>query len=141
MKLLLICLLMNVAVYAAGVGKIAGTVVDQNGVALIGANVQIIETQQGVSVFNTDGSFVILGIAPGRYTLRVSSIGYKTETFVAVEVLDGQTADEIFAVLTEDVIEDHGGCPGFHRNMFVDLDQTYKVKKIKRAELECRVGW
>lgn len=85
MKLLLICLLMSTVSFAQ-VGKIAGTVVDEYGDGIIGASVQIVETQQGVSVLNVDGSYVILGVRPGSYTVRVAAVGYRSKEFLEVEV-------------------------------------------------------
>jgi hypothetical protein len=49
----------------AGPGKIAGKVVDDAGEAVIGASVQIMETQQGAAV-GIDGNYVILGVQPGK---------------------------------------------------------------------------
>lgn len=92
MKLLLICLLMWSAVFAGGVGKIAGSVVDENGNGVIGAAVQIIETLQGVQVLNPDGSYVFLGVEPGTYSLQFSSIGYGTKEVREVEVSSSLTS-------------------------------------------------
>lgn len=79
MKLLLICLLMCSAGFADGVGKIVGRVVDENGDAVIGANIWTLEMKQGASVLNPDGRYVILGVVPGTYTVKVSCIGYETQ--------------------------------------------------------------
>jgi len=78
MKLLLICLLMCSVGFADGVGKIAGTVVAKDWKTILGATVKILEIQQCVQVSNPAGSFVILGIAPGKYTLEFSAVGYET---------------------------------------------------------------
>lgn len=117
MKLLLICLLMSTAIYAAGAGKIAGRVVDENGVALIGANIQIVETQQGVSAFNADGSFVILGIVPGAYHVRVTSIGYRTKLYACVVVAADSTT-QLETVLREDFVS--GYSPDFNDKAQLD---------------------
>ncbi len=43
------------------------------------ANIYIIETKQG-TVSNEAGHFEFKNMAPGEYTLRVSAMGYRTET-------------------------------------------------------------
>ncbi len=89
MKLLL-CLLMVSAVFAR-TGKIAGTVVDSSGKGVVGAGILILETKQGAFVSNTDGSFVILGVAPGLYTVSVMNVGYATLFINHVAVAADQT--------------------------------------------------
>lgn len=138
MKLLL-CLLMVSAVFAR-TGKIAGMVVDENGEGIIGAAAMIVETKQGGSVRNPDGSFVILGVAPGLYTLRVLSIGYKPQTFVAVQVNDDGTADNIYAVLEFAKIET-SGCFPFRLREHVRLDECNRVRRLTRNELQRLPGW
>ncbi len=57
-------------------GSILGTVVDENGDPLIGANVYLEGTILG-SATDADGTFVILNVPPGDFTLTISMIGYK----------------------------------------------------------------
>ncbi|MBU1919853.1 carboxypeptidase-like regulatory domain-containing protein, partial [bacterium] len=84
-------------------GKIAGTVVDEYGDGVIGAAVQLVETSQGIGVMNLDGSYSILGVEPGTYTVCVSSIGYGTQTFTDVVVSGGLTTT-LNVVLTEEAL-------------------------------------
>ena len=75
----LICLL-TLALPATGAlaqtGKIAGIVRDAStGETLPGVNIIIDGTTQG-AVTNMDGYYVILNVAPGRYDLRASFVGY-----------------------------------------------------------------
>ncbi len=90
MKLMLICLLMCSAGFADGVGKIAGRVVDENGEAVIGALVLILEIDLGVSVLEADGSFVIDGVLPGIYSVKTSSIGHVTDIRSSIQVQPGE---------------------------------------------------
>ncbi len=65
-------------VFSGTTGKISGTVKDsESGEGLIGCNVIIDNTQLGASV-NLDGSFFIMGIAPGKYSVKATMIGYQT---------------------------------------------------------------
>ena len=58
-------------------GSIRGTITDENGEPLIGANVVVKSTVLGAAT-NLAGEFAINGLKPGEYSLRISMIGYKT---------------------------------------------------------------
>ena len=75
-------------------GKIAGQVVDETGVPLVGASVLVEGTSLGAST-DADGYYFILQVRPGTYRLRVSYIGYGTKVIedVAVEVDKTTTID------------------------------------------------
>ncbi|HXX27873.1 MAG TPA: carboxypeptidase regulatory-like domain-containing protein [Terriglobales bacterium] len=62
-------------------GRILGTVTDQGGAAVAGANVVVTDTQRGTSrVLTTDesGSYAAPDLAPGAYQIRVQAKGFKT---------------------------------------------------------------
>ena len=81
---LLVALLLPSLVFA-GTGKIAGHVVDQDDAEMIGVSVQIVGTTQGAAT-NLDGDYVILGVVPGSYTVKISAMGFVPQTFNGVEV-------------------------------------------------------
>ncbi|HEX3008933.1 MAG TPA: TonB-dependent receptor [Bacteroidales bacterium] len=56
-----------------------GIVRDENNHALTGANITIENTFRGV-VTNSEGAFKFQGIKPGELTLKVSFLGYETQT-------------------------------------------------------------
>ena len=59
-------------------GKVSGFITDEKtGEALIGANVFIAETGNGMST-DKNGYYVLQNIIPGSYNLIVSYIGYST---------------------------------------------------------------
>ena len=64
---------------AAQNGTVAGTVVDQAGAPVTPARVLLGATNRG-AVTNQQGKYVITGVAPGTYELRVAIIGYAGET-------------------------------------------------------------
>ena len=75
-------------IFAGGV--IRGTVVDAgDGAPLPGANVQILGTLFGAST-NLEGKFVVENIPPGTYDLRISMIGYRSQTKKNVYVAMGK---------------------------------------------------
>ena len=99
-------------------GKITGQVVEAGtGESLIGATVYIEETSQG-AVVAPDGSYAIINVAPGVYTVRASMVGFGTvrkgevkvsidrttriDFELAVEVIQGE---EIFVTATRPIIE------------------------------------
>lgn len=136
MKLLLICLLMCSAGFADGMGKIAGRVVDENGEAVIGAAVQILETKQGVSVLNPDGSFVILGVLPGTYTVKTSSIGYVTDIQSNTQV---QTGEKTIILIVLGLEKMSGGYDPEYHDMpgSPEYERANKPDSLGRVRMIC----
>jgi outer membrane receptor protein involved in Fe transport len=131
---LFLVLALPLAVWA-GSGKIAGKVVDTNGDAVIGASVQLIETQQGSAV-GVDGNYVILGVQPGTYTVRFTSVGYGTQTVTGVTV-NSDVTTTINSTLKEEAI----GLPEqvvTYQAPVVKLDVSSKETRFTREELETR---
>ena len=59
-------------------GKISGVVTEKDkNAALPGANIYIANSAYGTAS-DGDGRFTIINIPPGKYTLKVDMIGYKT---------------------------------------------------------------
>src|SRR5213593_4411886 len=74
-------------------GTITGTVVDQAGGPVSPARVLLGATNKG-AVTNQQGKYVIAGVAPGTYEVRVAIIGYAGETQrVTVGPGESRTAD------------------------------------------------
>jgi hypothetical protein len=70
------CVLSPGTARAQATGTIAGTVTDENQNVLPGAQVKVI--QSGLSLTtDSQGTFVIPGLAPGSYTLAVSSSAFR----------------------------------------------------------------
>lgn len=59
----------------AQTGNLHGTISDENGIYVPGANVTLENTQKG-AVSDFDGVFTILGVPEGSYTLNISYLGY-----------------------------------------------------------------
>src|SRR5216684_4613301 len=101
-KGLSICLLVTLLFASAAVaqtqittGTIQGTVLDANGAALPGANVEVknIDTNFGRTTTSDDeGRFVALQLPPGRYTVTVSKPGFATLVQENVLVTVGEAA-------------------------------------------------
>ena len=75
------------------VGKtISGTVTDENGNGLAGANVTVEGTNMGAAA-NSSGSYSISGVALGTYTVSASFIGYNSSSKSVIVGDGGATAN------------------------------------------------
>jgi iron complex outermembrane receptor protein len=75
-----ITLLIPVMILGQTSGKIAGTVTDEDGNPLAGANVVVVGTSSGAAA-GDDGDYYILAVPAGTYSVRVDFIGYKNLHF------------------------------------------------------------
>ncbi|HXF95797.1 MAG TPA: TonB-dependent receptor [Gemmatimonadales bacterium] len=71
-------------------GKIEGTVADQAGVPIAGAQVLLVGTSFG-AITNAQGYYFINNVPVGTYTLRAQFIGYAPTELRGLRVLGGQT--------------------------------------------------
>ena len=73
-------LIMTQSLFAADSGSIKGRVLDKTtGEPLIGANVVILNTSLGVAT-DVNGSFYLRFVPEGKWTLKISYLGYKPLT-------------------------------------------------------------
>ncbi len=83
-------------------GKIAGVVVDQNEIPLVGVNVIVDGTTIG-AVTNAEGYFSILNVRPGTHVLRATFIGFTPVTVEDVRVAIELTT-EVNISMQEDAV-------------------------------------
>lgn len=119
------------AALSQSVGKLSGVITDgTTGEPLIGCNVVILGTKMGAAT-DINGSFFILNISPGKYSIQASMLGYErvAQTDVIVNAGKTTTADFKLKPTTisgqEVVIE--------ARRPDVELDKT-STSEIVRAE-------
>ena len=106
LSLLKLCLMMMLAVgvFAQGASQISGKVTDAaTGDVLIGANVQLIDTQLGASC-DLEGNFAVKNVPPGTYNLRVTYVGYSTKVVNNLVVETGKPT-KIDIALNEELIQ------------------------------------
>lgn len=78
--------MISASVTAQEAGKISGWVSDKkSGETLIGVTVKIANQSIGAST-DVEGRYLISGVAPGKYTLQASYVGYATTLLAEVEV-------------------------------------------------------
>jgi hypothetical protein len=87
----------------AQMGKLRGLITDRDtGEPLLGANVVIEGTALGAAS-DLSGSYIVLAVPPGVYSVRVSYIGYQTEVMQNIRVLSALTTTQDFQLATEAV--------------------------------------
>ncbi|MFH0930476.1 MAG: carboxypeptidase-like regulatory domain-containing protein, partial [Candidatus Zixiibacteriota bacterium] len=100
---LVLSLLFSTSVYAGITGKIAGKVIeDATGEPLFGATVLIEGTSMGNKA-GPDGSYYVINISPGTYTVVASMIGYTSIKVEKVKVVVDQTTEVSFKLKTQAV--------------------------------------
>ena len=93
---------------AAQTATLRGFVTDRtDGQALIGANVAVAPIDGSVrgAATDTDGFYAIVGLAPGRYTVRVSSVGYSTRVDTLALAAGTRTFDAVLDAADADLGE------------------------------------
>jgi TonB-dependent receptor len=91
LSLVLLVSLANYSIAQQRSGSIGGTVTDQGGSALKGAQVSLQNPVENV-ITDDQGRFFISGLAPGNYTLRITYVGFQTWT-KDISVTAGQATD------------------------------------------------
>lgn len=94
----LICLALLASVSAAQTtGSVAGKVTSSDGKPLAYANVVIVGSTWGAFT-KDDGSFKVVSLPPGTYTVRVTMVGYEDQSVPGVVVTAGSTATAEFKI-------------------------------------------
>jgi len=75
-RIITLIILLSVTVNAGTTGKISGKVIDEDGEAVVGANIIIEGTYLGAAA-DIDGYFYINNIPPGEYRVLASAVGYQ----------------------------------------------------------------
>jgi len=102
----LLSLVLSSILFAGTTGKISGTVKDaQTGEPIVGANVFLLGTSFGAST-DFDGVYSIVNIPPGEYSVRGSSIGFRSTVQTQVRVIIDQTTELNFQLSAEAVQAD-----------------------------------
>src|SRR6266581_4436099 len=100
----LLCLLSSVAAWAQGAtAQISGTVKDQSGAVLPGAEVTVTQTETGATrmvVSSETGSYVLPNLTVGPYKLEVSLPGFRTfvQTGIVLQVNSSPVVNAVLAV-------------------------------------------
>ncbi len=131
--LFLLAITITSIVFCQSTGKIAGTITDKSGEPLFGANVVVLGSSMGAAT-GTDGSYYIINISPGVYTLVISSIGYVTEKMQNVEIRAGLTT-KINASLSATAVKMSEIVVSYTRPP-VQKDLTSKMQDFDASDLQ-----
>ncbi len=119
---------------AGTTGKIAGRVVDgETGEPLPYANVVLVGTQAGAAT-DDQGRFVILGITPGRYSVRAAYLGYAETTLSDVRVNIDHTTRLILELRSEAI--EVGGTVVIADREYFQKDLTASQSLVGAEEIE-----
>ncbi len=89
----LLLLLISTSVFAQVTASLSGTVSDSSGALIPGVEVTAKNTRTGITatnVTNETGTFVLLSLQPGTYTLEASLSGFQKAAYNNVELGQGQ---------------------------------------------------
>ena len=133
-RFLLLCCLLPAALFAGVTGKISGTITDAaTHEPVVGANVVLVGTQLG-SAADAAGSFTILNIPPGLYTVRISAVGYETIAMQKVTVNVDQTTPLSYALKSASVqmneVVVSATTPAIHK------DVTSSISVVSQQQIE-----
>lgn len=131
---LVICLcLMNLNVNAQTTGKIAGMVYDDaTKEPAFGANVFLEGTYLGAAV-DSEGSFFILNVTPGSYTLVVQMIGYETVKVEDLRVSVNRTA--VVDINLKPTIMETDEVIVVAKKIAIKKDQTSSIKNVSSEDI------
>ena len=114
-------------------GKVMGTVLDEQGRPLPGANVVLTGTRLGAST-DADGFYVILRVDPGLYTLTASMVGYRKESKGNTRIQADMTTEVRFT-LKETVLQLDEFVVKAERPL-IEVDKTYTQYVVGADEIE-----
>jgi outer membrane receptor protein involved in Fe transport len=101
--LIILCIFASPAALAQTGGKLEGHVVDDTGLPLPGAHVQVRDTERG-TVTDANGYYYLLNLMPGSYSVSASMVGFATTTTTDVIININRTTTVDFE-LREAVFE------------------------------------
>ena len=115
-------------------GSVAGKVADKrSGHALAFASVTVAEAKRGV-LTDSEGQFLIPGLPPGTYEVRVQFLGYKPEVRTGVVVAGGKTVSVNFT-LEEQVVATTKEVEVTAERRLVETRQGTTVRSVNANEI------
>ena len=130
-----ICVLFSVNSLSQTTGKIAGSVFDAGtGDPLIGANVMLEGTSLGAATA-LDGSFFVINVPPGAYTVRVSMMGYEIQHLENLKVSVNRTST-ISVKLKQTVLETGEVVVVQADKVSIRKDQTSSIRNVSSDQID-----
>ncbi|MCB0714278.1 MAG: carboxypeptidase regulatory-like domain-containing protein [Ignavibacteriae bacterium] len=121
------------ALQAQSTCTLQGAVLDSNGEPIPGATVLVLGTSRGAST-NADGKYVIQGLMPGSYQIRVTSLTHP-DALTAIVVLQESVVSQGFEFdKSKEGVSSCGSLRGPNRQ-FTDPSTTGKITILRGADL------
>ena len=115
-------------------GKITGKVTDaRNGEALIGANVLLEGTSMG-AVVSEDGTFYIINVPPGNYSVRVGILGFETVRVANVRVSVNRTTP-VDVPMKQTVLQSDEVVVIQAQKVAIKKDQTGSIRNVSSEQI------
>ena len=131
-KIVALSLLMSFAI-SQTTGKIRGKVTSADGQPLAGANVIVDGTTKGAAT-DGDGSYTILNVEAGTYSVTATYIGYQSSTESNVSIKVDLTTPLNFAMATSAVEGDVVTIVGEKR--LIEKSATNSVRSVSSEEIQ-----
>ncbi len=126
--------LFSIPTLAGITGKISGRVIDaESGVELPGASIRIEGTSMG-NMAGPDGSYFIINVPAGTYSVAASLIGYQAMTVTDIRVTADRTSDVNFK-LKASAVEVEGVTVIGKREM-IEVDVTASMRTISTEDIK-----
>jgi outer membrane receptor protein involved in Fe transport len=120
--------------FAQAKGSISGRVVDQRtNHAIPFANVALVGAQRG-GLTDSEGQFLITGVAPGTYEVAVRFLGYRAESRTGVTVTAGKSVVLNFQ-LSEIVVQEVKTVEVTAERRLVEVKQGTTVRSVNASEI------
>ena len=120
--------------HAQDKGSVVGRVTDKKtGHALPFANVTVVEAKRGV-LTDSEGQYLLSGLLPGTYEIRVQFLGYKAESRPGVTVEAGKSLTLDFK-LEDIVVHEEKAVEVTAERRLVDVKQGTTVRSVGAAEI------
>lgn len=118
-------------------GSLRGQVLDELGGAIVGANVTAVDAagKEKSVVTNDSGTYVINGLAPGKYTLRVVNAGFAMYENTEVEVVSGK-AEQLDVALKVAIEEQRVTVAADSRELSTEPENNAGAIVLKGEDLE-----
>jgi len=114
-------------------GTLTGTVVDQKGDSLPGAQIVVVGTQRG-STTGTDGQYTISSAPTGQIQVRASFVGYKSQTR-SIELGAGDTATLNFTLRSDLLQMDEAVVTGSFQERS-KMESSVAITTLNSAKIE-----
>lgn len=127
-------LLAGSSAFAQERGGISGRVIDKrSGHGIPFATVTVVEAKRG-NLTDSEGQYLITGVTPGTYEVRVQFLGYRPESRAGVVVAGGKPSTVNFE-LTEIVVREEKAIEVTAERRLVEVKQGATVRSVSAGEI------